>query len=167
MNLNRIILFERLKPWLVSILILPVCIYLLMHRGDYSFIDNADLVIHEAGHFFFRLFGKFIYTAAGSLMQIFIPSLITWYFFTKFYRTGVQIALLWLGQNLLNISVYAADARAKSLHLLGGSKVYHDWNYMLGTLHLLNYDSEIGYFFVALSVIVFIVAFLMPLIIPE
>lgn len=152
---------------MVSIILLPVMIYLLLHRGEYGLIDNADLVIHEAGHFFFMFFGKFIYTLGGTLMQIILPSIIVWYFFRNYYRTGLQISLLWLGQNLINISVYAADAKAKKLPLLGGDKVYHDWNYLLSQFNLLNYDSEVGYIFVGLSILVFAVSLLMPVIIRD
>jgi len=155
------------KKWLTSLIILPIIIYLILNRGNYIFIDNADLIIHEAGHFFFRFFGKFIYTAGGTLMQIILPSLIAWYFFRNLYRTGVQISLLWLGQNFINISVYAADAQTRKLHLLGGSKVYHDWHFMLSELNLLNYDFAVGYFFFGTAIIIFIVALLMPLVIKD
>jgi hypothetical protein len=79
----------------------------------------------------------------------------------------VQFSLLWLGQNLINISVYAADARAQRLPLLGGHNVYHDWHYMLGQLNILNYDTVVGYLFVGLAVIIFITSLLMPIIIRE
>lgn len=158
---------DFLKAWAVSIILLPVCIYLILNRGHYGLIDNADLVIHEAGHLFFYFFGRFIYTAGGTLMQIILPSIIVWYFFRNRYRTGVQFSLLWLGQNLINISVYAADARARRLPLLGGNHVYHDWHYMLGQLNLLNYDTEVGYMFVGFAGIIFITALLMPIIIRE
>ncbi len=164
-------LFERksylLKKWAVSLLLIPVCVYLISSRGHYTWIDNADLVIHEAGHAVFMFFGKFIYTCGGTLMQIILPSLIAYYFFRNNYRTGVQISLLWLGQNLINISVYAADASARRLHLLGGNKVYHDWHYILSSLNILNYDTEVGYFFVAAASLIFLIAVLMPLIIRD
>ncbi len=155
------------KKWLPSIIIFPIIIYLVINRGNYLFIDNADLVIHEAGHFFFRFFGRFIYTAGGTLMQIILPSLIAWYFFRNSYRTGVQFSLLWLGQNFINISVYAADAQARRLHLLGGNKVYHDWHFMLSELHILNYDYAVGYLLFSIAIIIFIVALLMPLVIKD
>jgi hypothetical protein len=101
--------WDELKKWVPSLTLLPIAIYIVFNRGSYGLIDNADLVIHEAGHFFFMFFGKFIYTAGGTLMQIIIPSLIIFYFFRNMYRLGVQIGMLWLGQNLINISVYAAD----------------------------------------------------------
>lgn len=159
--------FEFIKRWGVSILILPVVIYLLVNRGEYGVIDNFNLVIHEAGHFFFSFLGKFIYTLGGTLMQIMLPLLFIWYFFKNYYRTGVQLSLLFLGQNIINISVYAADAQARKLPLLGGNKVYHDWHYLLSELNLLKYDAAVGYIFVGLAVLIFIIALLMPLIIRD
>jgi len=150
--------------WLPSIIILPIAVYYCLNRGNYGLIDNVDLVIHEAGHIFFSLFGKFIYTLGGTLMQIILPSIIAGFFLRNNYRTGVQVGLLWLGQNLINISVYAADARAQKLPLLGGNKVCHDWHYLLNTLGILNFDTEVGYFFFGAAILVFVVAVLMPLI---
>ncbi|HSP87086.1 MAG TPA: hypothetical protein VLN45_03075 [Ignavibacteriaceae bacterium] len=156
--------FDELKRWIPSVIMLPIMLWLLFNRGNYTWIDNADLVIHEAGHFFFMLFGKYIYTAGGTLMQIILPSLIGWYFFRNEYRTGTQFSLLWLGQNFINISVYAADAQAQRLPLLGGNKVYHDWHYLLGEINMLSMDSEVGYFFFGIAIIVFLITLLMPLI---
>jgi hypothetical protein len=161
------ILWDELKRWLVSVIILVIAVYLVLNRGTYGWIDNADLIIHEAGHFFFYFFGRFIYTLGGTLMQIIIPLMIYWYFHRNEYKTGAQVGLLWLGQNLINISVYAADAQARMLPLLGGNKVYHDWHYMLGELGILQYDAEVGYFFLGLAIIVFIISFFMPLIIRD
>ncbi|MCW8961731.1 MAG: hypothetical protein OQK29_09215, partial [Ignavibacteriaceae bacterium] len=135
--------------------------------GEFGLLDNADLVIHEAGHFFFSFFGKFIYTLGGTLMQIILPSIIASFFFRNNYRTGVQFALLWLGQNLINISVYAADARARKLPLLGGNKVYHDWHYLLGEIGILEYDHIVGHIFVGIAITIFAVAILMPLLIHD
>lgn len=155
---------DEFKRWIPSLIILPIAIYWILNRGDYGLIDNADLVIHEAGHFFFKFFGKYIYTLGGTLMQIILPSIIFFYFLRSEYRTGMQFSLLWLGQNFINISVYAADASARRLPLLGGNKVYHDWNYLLGEIGLLPYDSEIGYLFFGIAIIIFIITLIMPLI---
>lgn len=158
---------DGIRKWIPALILLPVCVYLVLNRGNYGIIDNADLVIHEAGHFFFSPFGKFTYAAGGTLMQIILPSVIVFYFLKNMYRTGVQVGLLWLGQNLINISVYAADARDQKLPLLGGNNVYHDWHYLLGELGMLDYSSEVGYFFVVLAVIVFICILVMPLLISD
>ncbi len=155
---------DEFKRWIPSIIILPIAVYYCLNRGEYSLIDNVDLVIHEAGHAIFSLFGKFIYTLGGTLMQIILPSIIAGFFLRNNYRTGVQVGLLWLGQNFINISVYAADARAQKLPLLGGNKVYHDWNYLLKTTGFLEYDAEIGYIIFGCAILIFLVSVLMPLI---
>lgn len=156
--------WDEIKKWIPSIIILPIALYWVLNRGDYGLIDNADLVIHEAGHLFFKFFGKYVYTLGGTLMQIILPSIIFFYFFRNNYRTGMQFSLLWLGQNLINISVYAADAQARSLPLLGGNKVYHDWNYLLSEIGLLQYDAEVGYLIFGIAIIIFIITLIMPLI---
>lgn len=157
-------IWDNFKRWVPSIIIIPIAAFWTINRGEFGLLDNIDLVIHEAGHFFFMLFGKFIYTLGGTLMQIILPSLIASYFFRNNYRTGVQFSLLWLGQNFINISVYAADAQARKLPLLGGNKVYHDWHYLLGEIGILQYDYLVGYIFLGISIMIFLVAILMPLI---
>lgn len=159
--------YEPIKRWIPSLIILPLALYFTLNRGHYGIIDNADLVIHEAGHFFFAFFGKYIYTLGGSLMQILLPGCIFWYFLSKYYRTGMQFTLLWTGQNFVNISVYAADARAQKLPLLGGNSVYHDWHYLLGEINLLEYDQELGYIIFGIGILVFLTALFLPLIIRD
>lgn len=155
--------WDSFKRWIPSIIILPIATYWSLNRGEFGLLDNIDLVIHEAGHLFFSLFGKFIYTLGGTLMQIILPSLIASYFFRNEYRTGVQFGLLWLGQNFINISVYAADAQARKLPLLGGNKVYHDWHYLLSTLGILEYDYLVGIIFWGIAILMFAVVVFMPL----
>ncbi|MCW9096857.1 MAG: hypothetical protein OQJ93_05665 [Ignavibacteriaceae bacterium] len=159
--------WDNVKKWIPSVIIIPIAAYWVFNRSEFGLLDNADLVIHEAGHFFFSFFGKFIYTLGGTLMQIILPSIIASFFFRNNYRTGVQFALLWLGQNLINISVYAADARARKLPLLGGNKVYHDWHYLLGEIGILEYDHIVGHIFVGIAITIFAVAILMPLLIHD
>jgi hypothetical protein len=156
-------LWNKIKRWIPSVIILPIVVIWIVNRGEYGLLDNIDLVIHEAGHFFFSFFGKFIYTLGGTLMQIILPSIIALFFFRNNYRTGVQFGLLWLGQNFINISVYAADARSRKIPLLGGNKVYHDWHYLLGEIGILEFDQEVGYVLVGIAILIFTVAVLMPL----
>jgi hypothetical protein len=163
-GINSIILFAEVRKWTVSVIVLVASVYLILNRGKLTWIDNFSLVIHEAGHFFFIMFGKFFYTFGGTLMQIILPYIVFLYFKRKGYRTGMQISLLWIGQNLINISVYAADARARTLPLAGGKNVYHDWDYMLSKIGLIQYDQETGYFFMGLAVLTFLISFLIPLI---
>lgn len=156
--------FRPLKKWWTTIVLIPFVIYFILSRGDYTLIDNADLIIHEAGHFFFGFFGSFIHAAGGTLMQIIFPAFLAFYFFRSGYRTGVQVFIFWLGQNLINISVYAADATARNLPLIGGK---HDWYYMLGQLNLLESDHFIGSLFFLTAIIIFMISILIPLFVEE
>jgi hypothetical protein len=156
---------KPLQKWIASALLLTLALYFIISRGQYTLIDNADLIIHEAGHFFFGFLGSFIHAAGGTLMQILFPLFLAGYFFRSGYRAGVQVFLFWLGQNLVNISVYAADARVRKLHLLGNGK--HDWYYMLGQLNLLAQAELVGYLFFSLAIIALVMAIILPLYLDE
>lgn len=153
---------EGLRMWGASLLLLPVCLYFCVTWGDYTLLDNADLIIHEAGHFVFRPFGRTIYMLGGTLMQVLLPSLLAWHFLVHAYRLGAQLALFWLGHNLLNIGVYAADAQTRALPLLGGSSVVHDWHFLLGQYGLIAWDGAIGSTFFGLAVVTFVVLLALP-----
>jgi hypothetical protein len=158
---------DTYKRWLPSVLLLPICIYIVLNRHSYMIIDHFNLLIHEGGHGIFYFFPRFIYIAGGTLMQIFIPSLIVWYFLRNHYQFGFQLGLLWLGQNFVNISNYAADAQTRVLPLLGGKNVIHDWHYMLRTIGILQYDYIVGNIFFVIAVIIFIIVILVPLFFPK
>lgn len=110
----------------------------------YRFLDRVDLVFHEAGHLIFGAFGEFIGILGGSLMQVLIPAIVTGYFILSNQRWSGMVTLFWVGQSLFNVSVYVKDARAQALPLLGGEDVIHDWNWLLGRLHLLRWDQTLG-----------------------
>lgn len=153
---------DFINNWYNSLIILPVCIYFTINIGEYFFIDNLNLLIHEGGHGIFSIFGGFIYTLGGTLMQIIIPSLVILYAVTNFKRNILQWAIVWLGQNFFNIARYASDARDKIIPLIGGKNVYHDWEWMLKRLDLLEYDKQIGYTFYGIGILIFIIAILIP-----
>lgn len=155
---------EKFKPWIGSLVLLPVVLWLTFNAGDFIFLlDHFNLLIHEGGHGVFRIFGKFIYTLGGSLMQVLMPLLFVYYFVSHRQRFGTQISLVWLGQNLMNVSVYAADAVEQRLPLLGGNKVYHDWNYLLRDMGILQYDNEVGAAIFYTGIVFFVIALLIPL----
>jgi hypothetical protein len=151
---------KSVKKWYLTFVLIPLALYFIFSRGDYTLIDNIDLIIHESGHFFFGFFGDFIQMAGGTLMQILFPLFLAWYFYRNGYRTGVQIFIFWLGQNLINISVYAADANKMKLKLIGGR---HDWLYLLNKLGILKSADEVGYVIFALAIFVFIISIILPL----
>lgn len=113
-----------------------------------SFLDNVDLPIHETGHLIFGIFGEFIGVAGGSLFQVLFPTAFVGYFWWhgKFYSAA--IVLFWVGQSILNVWVYAADAQVMQLVLLGGltgsEGSFHDWNYLLERFGLLDSTKTVA-----------------------
>lgn len=123
----------------------------------WHFIDAVNLVFHEAGHTIIFFLGDFIQAAAGSGMQVFIPAVITGYFFFKREYFSSLLTLLWLGSNIINVSVYASDAYLLQLPLLGGDSVTHDWNYLLSELDILKHALAIGQVFYGIGAVCILV----------
>ena len=111
-----------------------------------SFLDNVDLPIHETGHLIFKLFGEFMMIAGGSLFQVSFPLIFVAYFVWQRSFYSAAIVMLWVGQSILNVWVYASDAVVMQLVLTSGftgsEGGFHDWNYLLEATGLL--DSTKG-----------------------
>lgn len=106
-----------------------------------SFLDLVDLPIHETGHLIFRIFGEFMMIAGGSLFQVIFPAVFVGYFVWHFKYYSAAIVLFWVGQSIINVYVYAADAQVMQLVLTSGftgtEGSFHDWNYMLSETGLI------------------------------
>lgn len=159
--------WKSIKPWIGTTMLLPLVIYYTINKGQITFIDYINLLIHEGGHGVFKIFGKFIYTLGGTLMQLIIPSMFIIYYLIKKKKFGTQIFLVWLGENLMNISVYAADARTQKLPLLGGNKVYHDWTWLLSQTEMLEQDQLVGNIFYGTGILMFLIALFLLLFLRE
>ena len=108
------------------------------------FMDNVNLIIHEAGHVIFRVFGEFVYFLGGSLMQILVPLVFSAYFWRSGQRFAACVTIFWTATSLLQLAVYVGDARAMELPLLGGEYVTHDWNWILTELGWLRLDKALA-----------------------
>lgn len=111
---------------------------------QWHLIDGVNLVIHEAGHIVFMPFGEFVMIAGGSLFQIIMPLAFVIYFYRKEMPYSAALVLFWVGESVLNVSVYAGDSIAMQLPLLGGQDSIHDWNYMLERLGILKDTAAVG-----------------------
>ena len=119
----------------------------------YNIFHLIDLVFHEAGHLIFlpSVFGKFIHTLGGTIMQLLVPltCMIALLFKTR-DPFGASVCLWWIGENFFDIAVYMNDAQKMWLPLLGGgfgnTKPYgaHDWNYILTEAGLLQYNYSLA-----------------------
>ncbi len=111
---------------------------------QWHLIDGVNLLIHEAGHIVFMPFGEFVMIAGGSLFQVIMPLAFVVYFFKSRKPYSAALVLFWVGESLLNVSVYASDSIGMQLPLLGGQDSVHDWNYMLERIGLLQQTPAIA-----------------------
>ena len=92
-------------------------------------IDTINLFIHEAGHFFLKPFGMWIYIFGGSFVQCFLPLLLA-VVVGRQNMANVAYPGFWFAENLINVSYYIKDAPYKHLRLLAAGLI-HDWNWLL------------------------------------
>jgi hypothetical protein len=113
-----------------------------------SFLDLVDLPIHETGHLLFTPFGEFLMIAGGSLFQIMFPAVFVGYFVWHYKYYSAAIVLFWVGQSIINVFIYAADAQVMQLvltsGLTGSEGSFHDWNYMLNRVGLLSSTNTVA-----------------------
>lgn len=137
-----------LAAWGLSLLLKPI-------EGDAlgsSFMHLINLPFHEAGHFVFSPFGRFIQVLGGTLGQLLVPLMVMGSFLAKRNAFGAAVGGWWLGQSFLDCAPYIYDARAGELMLIGGvtgkeMPDYHDWEVMLGRLGWMQHDHAIARLF--------------------
>ncbi len=135
--------------WPRALLLLYLAYAGWRHYGDReygSIFSGLTLAIHELGHVLFGFFGEWLSVAGGSLTQLAAPVAVALILLRQRDYFGVAVGGAWLSMSLSNLAVYVADARAEELPLvsLGDGDVVHDWNYLLGSLHLLPRDTAIA-----------------------
>ncbi|HYX69318.1 MAG TPA: hypothetical protein VE825_09310 [Terriglobales bacterium] len=134
-----------LAAWLVFYALF--LLYALAQRGEYLFIDNVNLVVHEAGHALFGWFGPTLGLMGGTIFQLLVPLLLAAYFVYMRQTAGAAFCSFFFFENFLGIAIYMADARAQQLTLVsigGGDEVEHDWFAMLSRVGLLQWDTRLA-----------------------
>ena len=140
----------------LAILVGAYFLWAAAHPDHWRLIDGVNLVIHEAGHLFFRPLGEVMMIAGGSLLQVIVPIVFAGYFYYNQNHFSCALILFWLGESLLNVSVYAADSVMMQLPLLGGDNSIHDWNYLLDHFGLLRQTEKIAFAIRALGTLTII-----------
>lgn len=111
--------------------------------GWIPLLDGVNLLFHEAGHPIFGLLGwETLGLLGGTLMQLLVPLLVGAAFWRKRQTAGFAVAMVWTGENALNIARYMADARTQILPLVGGGE--HDWGTLFGQWGCLGRDTTIA-----------------------
>lgn len=113
-------------------------------------VSSLNILFHEAGHWIFGIFGRFIGVLGGTLGELLMPLMFFGYFHFKQQMDGKIFSLWWLTTALYNVSIYVADARAQVLPLIGGPGG-HDWFYLLGRTRLLDHDIFISKLFIIIA----------------
>ena len=122
--------------------------------GAVPFFNDINVSVHEFGHMLFMPFGWEILghtmmVAGGSLTQVGFPLLFVGYFlFSQKHRDvhGALVCLWWVGINVLDVSIYAGDARAGKLQLINGltgqdEDSGHDFQYLFRQWGVMNRDT--------------------------
>ncbi|MBI5044059.1 MAG: hypothetical protein HZC10_09600 [Nitrospirae bacterium] len=128
----------------------------LTDKDNFLILDYVNLPFHEFGHLFFGIFGRTIGIWGGTIAQLLMPSMVLASFWRRRETSGVAFSIFWIGENLLYISVYIADARSRLLPLVGGGE--HDWNIILSGMDMLQYDTVLSGIVKALGWIIMIAA---------
>jgi hypothetical protein len=119
----------------------------------YFFISNQTLgMVHEAGHGICYLLGcpEFITVLNGTLFQVLFPLLVGYYYKRRNQQFAYLIGLFFVGFSLQYTAWYISTAdlglyvSAKDSFL--GVDGYHDFNYLLSRMHLLEYNDLIAGF---------------------
>lgn len=106
-------------------------------------IDTIDLFIHEGGHGIFKFLGQFMHFLGGSLIQFIIPvTTIVVFLRTSGPRT-LMATLYWLGQNMINVSIYIADAPKQQLTLISRHAM-HDWRWLCGYMGIMDSAGDLA-----------------------
>jgi hypothetical protein len=100
--------------------------------------------------------------AGGSLFQIMLPAVFVGYFIWRQQHYSAAIVMFWVGQSLLNVWVYAADAVVMQLVLTSGftgsEGSFHDWNYLLTRTGLIDHTKIVAGIIRAFGTMVIIAA---------
>lgn len=131
----------------------------------YFLLDNLTLIVHEAGHTIFGIFGwRFLTVLGGTLLQLLLPFTL----FIACWRAGKifasQATLYWLGFGWLSASGYAADAYEQKLPLIGNlPKSAHDYLNLLSDLNILNHYKAVAWIMFIIGLLVLVLGILLPL----
>jgi len=135
----------------------------------YFFIVNQTLgIVHEGGHGVCYLLHcpEFITAANGTIFQLLFPFLIGYYYKRKKRLFPFLIGLFFLGISLHYTSWYISTAH-EGLYLPAsksflGVDGLHDFNYILSSLNILEYNKILaGFFrFVAFCIIIYSVGYM-------
>lgn len=135
---------KTLKPRRLIIVVLIAYSAWLVFGYRYHFIDNVNLLVHEAGHVLFSPFGEVLGMLGGTILQLAVPLLFAGYFlFKQKQRFEASICGVWAAESAMYTAEYISDAQPLALPLIGGH--IHDWRWFFDRFGGLRAADEIGF----------------------
>jgi hypothetical protein len=154
MRLTDEIAWTNAEPWnpvsagglAFSLALVGFIFYCAFFAGGWvPLADDANLAVHEAGHPLIGVFSSRLAVYGGTAAQLVFPVICMFEFWRRRWTLSYGLCGIWLGQSLLNVARYVADARAMQLSLVGFSAhPLHDWNVILSRWGLLQQDMSIA-----------------------
>lgn len=103
--------------------------------------------IHETGHFLFMPLGTDMSYLGGSLLQVCLPAIFSFYFLSQRLVSLGSIFLFLTGRHMVQMAQYMESAHNPSSVLLlslDQNPETHDWFHLFSKAGLLNYDTTIA-----------------------
>jgi hypothetical protein len=142
--------WARGRMWIPRALLLAYLVYadvrFFRDPTHGTIFSGITLAFHEMGHLLTGFAGHFINALAGSAFQVAVPIVVIVVFLRQPDYFGVAVGGFWLSFSLFELAAYVGDARSMLLPLVGFSdQPEHDWNYLLGAMHLLPADHALAF----------------------
>lgn len=127
----------------------------LLSGGYQDLFAGLNLGVHELGHVLFSGLGPFLTALGGTFWEIAVPVIGILMFVRQRDWFAIAVGGCWLSFAIHDVARYVADARRMELPLVGlATDPRHDWNYLLGELGLLPFDTALGFVLRILAVAV-------------
>jgi hypothetical protein len=111
-------------------------------QGWVPILDSANLALHEAGHPLTGILSSRLAVYGGTISPGGFPGAVAFLYHRRAPAAGAAAGAVWLGENLLNVARYMADARVQLLPLVGGGD--HDWAEIFSRWRILHLDTRVA-----------------------
>ena len=135
-------LWKTVGPRRVGLVVMCVYAAWLVFFYRYHWVDGINLLIHEAGHIVFSVFGETPALLAGPALQLAVPFFITFQLWRRGESVPAAVSALWSAESLMYTAEYMADANRRALPLTGDHP--HDWHLLLDRAGALESAEQIG-----------------------
>lgn len=135
-------ILKSVGPRRIGLVLMGVYAAWLVLLYRYHFIDNINLLIHEAGHLLLGFFGELPSMLGGTVLQLAFPVAFVVHFWRRRQRLEAAVCSLWSAESLMYTAVYMGDANRLELPLIGGH--IHDWRWMFERAGVLDSAEEIA-----------------------